>query len=193
MTNSRTRRNICLLASTSVMASVMTALPVSIELQGQEAARPATQPPPMSGHLGRPAAASSNLSEVTNDALDPVEAAQRDALARLGLGQSGSYATPVILTLSRAWAASGPGSSGKGGGNSGSGSGGSGGGNSGSGGGSGSSSGSSGGSDAGSSSSGKSQTPWHKGVSGASFGDIEQDGPDLSEDEEAAAIENGWQ
>ncbi len=103
---------------------------------------------------------------------DSVDDSRRIALRRLGLGLAAAYAVPALLTLSKPAFASG-GSSG----------------NSGSGGGSSGGSGASSGSGA-SGSSGPSDS---SGSGSDGFGGVEQAGPDLSKDQEQAAIDGGWE
>ncbi len=174
------RRNLRLLASTSVLACAIIGAPVSVRVQ-------------LDGpgwHFEAPLIGSGVFRHTSGESLEPgtaelgtdrsADEARRKALARLGLGEGTPYEPPVLLTLSQAQAASGSGSGGDSGGDSGSSGGDDSGGNSGPGGASGPSSGTSG-------------TSGTAGASGGSFGDVEQAGPSLSQDEEATAISTGWQ
>ena len=186
MSNNQLRRNLRLLASTSVLACAMIGAPVSVKVQYE---RPAW-------HFEAPLVGPGAYRHIPGEPLELDAAAlgtersadteRRKALERLGLTEGTSYEPPVLLTLSQARAASG-GGDGDGGG-SGGGSGGADG--SGEGADSDSDSESAGASGASGSSSGPSSAA---GTSGGSFGDVEQVGPSLSEEEEAAAIVNGWQ
>lgn len=210
MTESCTHRSLAKLATAGLVAGAMTALPVTVKIGSTSA-------------IPRPDDATTRLAQGDACAFAPLRAEAAAALespggpcaarARLGLSEGFRYSSPVVLTLSRA-AADGGGGSGGGdsGGNSGPGGGGSGGGGSGgSGGNSGPGGGSGGGSGGGNSGPGGSGGSGVSGGSGASspsgaasagasagsegdgFGSVEQAGPDLSKDEEAAAIARGWQ
>ncbi len=182
MSNKRYSRDLRLLVTTSVLASAMIVAPVSVRIQLD---RPAW-------HLEAPMTGPGLARHVSSDPLEFVSAvldndrgaddARREALARLGLEDGMSYEPPALLTLSQARAASGGGD--------GDGAGSGGGDGSGEGPGSDSDSESSGASGASGSSSGPSSAA---GASGGSFGDVEQVGPSLTEEEESAAIANGWQ
>jgi hypothetical protein len=206
MSKNQFRRHLRQFASTGVLACALIGTPVSIRIQVDSPIWQVVAPQLESGaHLPIPG---QTLKPVTTDL--GADAARRKALAQLGLAEDTAYAPPVLLTLSRAEAASGSGSGGDSGDSGDSGSdGGDSGDSSGSGGsGSGDGSGPSGGDDSddnsgpGSASGPSSDPSGPTGVSGASgsvgasggsFGDVEQVGPSLSEDEEAAAILSGWQ
>ncbi len=182
MSNNPLRRNFRLLASTSVLACALIGAPVSVRVQ-LEGPGWHLETPVIGSGLSRPVAGAwlaPGATDLHGDAI--AEAKRRKALARLGLEDGTPYQSPVLLTLSQAQAASGgSGSGGGGGGGSGGDAGGSGGGDGGSVGGSEGASG------------GTPGTSGTAGTSGGSFGDVEQVGPSLSEDEEAATIVNGWQ
>jgi hypothetical protein len=201
MSNNQFRRNLRLLASTSVLACAMIGAPVSVRVQ-------------LDGpgwHFEAPLIGSGVSRHIPGEHLEPgtadlgsdrsADAERRKALARLGLGDGTSYEPPVLLTLSRAQAASG-GDDGASGGDSGGDSDGDSGGDDGPSGGADGDSGGAGASGGGTEgASGGTEgasggTPGNSGTvgaSGGSFGDMEQVGPSLSEDEEAAAIVTGWQ
>jgi hypothetical protein len=222
MSNNPFRRNLRLFASTGVLACAMIGTPVSVRVQSDGPIWHFEAPLRDSGtKLARPGElfefGTANIGTERH-----ADAERRDALARLGLADDTAYASPVLITLSRAQAASGSGdggaSGGDGGDSSGSGSDGGGGDSSGSGsdggGGDSSGSGSDGGGDSigpshgddssgnsgpggasgpSSSPTGPSGASGSVGASGGSFGDVEQVGPSLSENEEAEAIIRGWQ
>ncbi|MDH3594241.1 MAG: hypothetical protein OEM93_05260 [Rhodospirillales bacterium] len=197
MSNNQFSRNLRLLASTSVLACALIGAPVSVRIQ-LEGPGWHLEAPVMGSGLSRHVAAewfAPGATDLPGDAV--AEAKRRKALARLGLEDGTPYESPVLLTLSQAQAASGSGdgdggSGGDGdGGSGGDGDGGSGGDGGASGGGDSDGDGASGG--ASGPSEGTPGTSGTAGTSGGSFGDVEQVGPSLSEDEEAAAILTGWQ
>ena len=188
MSNRQLRRNLRLLASTSVVALALTAAPVSVRVLPDAPAwhieAPSSHGSAVSGAILDERA---EFAVVENGIVGDAEAARRKALARLGLAEGASYVPPVMITLSQARAASGGGSGGGGSG------GGGGGGGSGGAGASGGDSGAEGASGASSGESSVSGASGSAGATGGSFGDVEQVGPSLSQDEEALAISAGWQ
>ena len=189
MSNRHLRRNLRLLASTSAVALALTAAPVSVRVLPDAPAwhieAPSSHGSAVSGAILDERA---EFAVVENGMVGDAEAARRKALARLGLAEGASYVPPVMITLSQARAASGGGSGGGG-----SGGGGGGGGGSGGAGASGGDSGAEGASGASSGESSVSGASGSAGATGGSFGDVEQVGPSLSQDEEALAISAGWQ
>lgn len=187
MVNNQLRRNLRLLASTSVLACALIGAPVSVRVQ-LEGPGWHLEASVMGSGLSRHVDGERFASGATGLHGDAsADAKRRKALAHLGLEDGTPYESPVLLTLSQAQAASGSGD--------------------GDGGDSGGDAGASGGDDpdgdssaAGASGGGtegaSNGTPGASGMAGASggsFGDVEQVGPSLSEDEEAEAILTGWQ
>ncbi|MDH3473539.1 MAG: hypothetical protein OEM59_07590, partial [Rhodospirillales bacterium] len=98
MTERCTRRSLTKLATASLMAGAMTALPVTVKVNLDS---------PLHPELGAGSESGSGLA-IKDDRLA--------ALARLGLGKAFRYSSPLVLTLSQAAARSGGGSGGGGGG-----------------------------------------------------------------------------
>lgn len=183
MSTRQLRRSLRLLASTSVVALALVAAPVSVRVLPYTPAWH-VEAPSSHGPVDSAALVHHRIDPATVEAAS-VDAARRKALERLGLAQEVSYVPPTVLTLSQALADSGSGEGegeGEGGGEAG--------GASGGGGESGDDSGSEGTTGASSSEATGSESAGSK---GSSFGDVEQVGPSLSQEEEATEIANGWQ